>query len=57
MKRLGTMLLRMVRTRGKNSIPIGRGKFQRWVEDAAMLIGRRYYGVSRGAKWGGSWLP
>jgi len=56
-KRLGTMLLRMVRTRGKNSIPIGRGKFQRRVEDAAMLIGRRYYGVSRGAKRGGSWLP
>jgi hypothetical protein len=50
------MLLRIVRTRGKNFIPIGRGKFQRRVEDAAMLIGTRYRRVSRGAKWGGSRL-
>lgn len=38
MTRLGTIRLRIARTRGRNFIPTGLEKFRRRAEDVAMLI-------------------
>ena len=42
MTRVGTMRLRVARTRGRNFLPQGLEKFQRRIEDVAILIGEAF---------------
>ncbi len=53
--RLGTIRLRIARTRGKNFIPKGLKKFQRRAEDVAILIREAFLRASQRARWAESW--